>query len=97
MQEFIDTLEIEFQKNKNSKIALEQKAYMRNQFEYYGLRANERRELQRLFLIKTYLSEKEELSNLVRSFWNKPQRDFQYFGQELVFKYVKQLELQDIV
>lgn len=96
MQEYIDTLEIEFQKNENAKIAYEQKAYMRNQFVYYGLRANERREIQRPFLIKTYLPAKEELSNLVRVFWNKPQRDFQYFGQELAFKYVRQLELEDI-
>lgn len=96
MQEYINTLEIEFQKNENDKIATEQKAYMRNQFEYYGLRANERREIQKPFLIKAYLPQKDKLSDLVIAFWNKPQRDFQYFGQELAFKYIKQLELQDI-
>ena len=36
MKQFIETLEIEFLKNENVKVALEQKAYMRNQFEYYG-------------------------------------------------------------
>jgi len=97
MKEFIQTLEIEFQKNENVKIALAQKAYMRNQFEYYGLKANERREIQKPFLMKTYLPKKEKVRALVIFFWNKPQRDFQYFGQELVFKYVKQLEKEDIV
>jgi 3-methyladenine DNA glycosylase AlkD len=42
MTEFIDTLEIEFEKNANAKIAFEQKAYMRNQFEFYGIKANAR-------------------------------------------------------
>ncbi|MBG7630711.1 MAG: DNA alkylation repair protein, partial [Bacteroidetes bacterium] len=96
MKEFIQTLEIEFQKNENVKIALAQKAYMRNQFEYYGLKANERREIQKPFLMKKYLPKKEILPELVKDFWNKSQRDFQYFGQELVFKYVKQLDKEDI-
>ena len=54
MKEFIHILEIEFQKNENAKIALEQKAYMRNQFEYYGLKAPERRAIQKPFLVKAY-------------------------------------------
>jgi len=96
MKKFIDTLELEFQRNENVKIALEQKAYMRNQFEYFGLKAAERRAIQKPFLINAYLPEKEKVPALVIFFWNKPQRDFQYFGQELVFKYVKQLEKDDI-
>lgn len=96
MKKFIDTLEQEFQVNENVKIALKQKAYMRNQFEYYGLKAAERRGIQKPFLVKAYLPEKENVENLIKAFWNKPQRDFQYFGQELVFKYVKQLEQEDI-
>ena len=34
---------------RNPKIALEQKAYMRNQFEFYGLKATERRKIQKPF------------------------------------------------
>jgi len=96
MKQFIETLEIEFQKNENEKIALEQKAYMRNQFEYYGLKAPERRKIQAPFLVKKYLSEKRELHKIVKILWEKPQRDYQYFSQELVFKYVKQLEKDDM-
>lgn len=96
MKDFINTLEIEFQKSENATIALAQKAYMRNQFEYYGLKANERRKIQKPFLVKAYLPKKENVQALVIFFWNKPQRDFQYFGQELAFKYVKYLEKEDI-
>lgn len=96
IEEYISTLETEFQKNENAKIALEQKAYMRNQFEYYGLRAAERREIQKPFLVKAYLPKKEELELIVKTLWLKPQRDYQYFSQELANKYVGQFRKEDI-
>lgn len=96
MKAFINTLIIEFEKHINTKVASEQKAYMRNQFEYYGLKAAERREIQKPFFIKQYLPNKSELNTIVKSLWEKPQRDYQYFSQELAFKYVKHLELKDI-
>lgn len=96
MKEFIDTLKIEFEKNKNAKVAAEQKAYMRNQFEFYGLNAKERREIQKPFFIQKHLPKKNELSVIVKTLWEKPQREYQYFSQELAFKYVKQLEQKEI-
>lgn len=96
MTEFIAILEKEFEKKKNPKIALEQKAYMRNQFEYFGLKAAERRAIQQPFFIKQNLPDKSKLNSIVKILWKKPQRDYQYFSQELAFKYVKQLEQKDI-
>ena len=96
VEEYISTLEAEFQKNENAKIALGQKAYMRNQFEYYGIRAVERREIQRPFLMKVYLPTKGELEIIVRRLWLKPQRDYQYFSQELAYKYIGQFKEKDI-
>ncbi|PKP40857.1 MAG: DNA alkylation repair protein [Bacteroidetes bacterium HGW-Bacteroidetes-12] len=96
MTAFIKTLELEFAQHANPKIALEQKAYMRNQFEFYGLKATERREIQKPFFVKEYLPKKDELDNIMKSLWEKTQRDYQYFGQELAFKYVKQIKKKDI-
>ncbi len=96
MIEFIDTLEIEFEKNANAKVASEQKAYMRNQFEFYGLKANERREIQKQFFIKQYLPNKSKLDIIVKTLWEKPQREYQHFSQELAFNYLNQLEQKDI-
>ena len=93
---FINTLETELEKNANPKIASEQKAYMRNQFAFYGIKTTERREIQKPFFIKEFLPKKEELNNLVKSLWEKPQRDYPYFAQELAFRYVNQLEKKDI-
>lgn len=96
MSEFIKTLETELERNSNPEIALGQKAYMRNQFEFYGLTTTKRREIQQPFLNIKHLPEKGELAKIVRELWTKPQREYQYFSQELAFKYLKQLEEKDI-
>ncbi|MBD0851502.1 DNA alkylation repair protein [Maribacter arenosus] len=97
MNEFIQTLELEFQSNSDPSIAAGQKAYMRNQFEFYGIKNPKRREIQRPFLEKSYLPPKVELQLIVKTLWQKPQREYQYFAQELVFKYRTQFDKNDIV
>ncbi|WP_338789941.1 DNA alkylation repair protein [Bernardetia sp. MNP-M8] len=96
MNIFIQTLQTEFEENANSKIALEQKAYMRNQFEYYGIKTPKRREITKPFLNKKFLPKKSDLESYVKILWQKPQRDYHYFAQELAFKYTKELDKKDI-
>lgn len=93
---YIETLQAEFEKEQNLLKSLEQKAYLKNQFEFYGLSSPERRLVQKPFLVKAYLPPKAALQDLVTELWNKPQREFQYFAEELVFKYHKEIEQQDI-
>lgn len=96
MTEFVETLEIELRRGSDATIALEQRAYMRDKFEFYGITAIRRREIQKPFFIKSHLPEKRELHSIVKELWSKPERECQYFAQELVFKYYKQLEEKDI-
>lgn len=96
MTDYIKTLEIEFEKKKNPTIASEQKAYMRNQFEFYGIKSTTRREIQKPFMVKNSLPNKEDLNNIVTILWQKPQREYQLFSQELVSMYAKNFEKQDI-
>ncbi len=96
MKDYIDTLEIELKKKENSKVALKQKEYVRNQFEFYGLKTIERRETQKPFFIKEFLPNKIELESIVKTLWRKPQREYHHFSQELVFKYINQFEKKDI-
>jgi len=95
-QLFIDSLEQEFLRNTNVDIAAQQKAYMKGKFEFYGMKSPVRREVQKPFLIKKYLPAKDNLEVLVKTLWNKPQREYHYFAQELAFKYSKQMEVNDI-
>ncbi|MGB5437133.1 MAG: DNA alkylation repair protein [Maribacter sp.] len=96
MTDFLRTLELEFETNADSETAAGQKAYMRNQFEFYGIKTPKRRALQRPFFEKTYLPPKVELEHIVKTLWQRPQREYQFFAQELVFKYSRHFDQNDI-
>ncbi|MCK0131023.1 DNA alkylation repair protein [Flavobacteriaceae bacterium F08102] len=93
---FLNTLETTFRSEANAQIAEGQKAYMRNQFEYLGLKTNDRRRLQKPFLEKTFLPDKKELEKFIKALWSKPERDFQLFGQELAQRFSNDFEENDI-
>ncbi len=94
--DYIQSLENEFKRNANPQIAIKQKAYMRDKFEYYGIKAGLRSEIIKPFIQKQYLPPKSNLENIVKILWEKPQREFQYFAQELTEKYSKKFEKSDI-
>lgn len=96
VESFIDTLTNELEANQDAENAIAQKAYMRNQFEYYGLTTTTRRNVQKPFFVKEFLPSKAEMKEIVQILWLKPQREYQYIAQELAFKYVKNLEEDDI-
>ena len=96
MSEFINILETEFEKNANPEIALGQKAYMKNKFEFYGIKTPIRRKIQKPFLVNEYLPPIIELETIIKTLWKKPEREYQYFSQELAYKYVKQFKRKDI-
>jgi len=96
LKEYINTLKIEFEINANPEIAIQQKAYMRNQFEFYGLKSKERRDIQKPFMLKAFLPPKADLDRYVKEFWSKPEREYHHFAQEFAFRYIKQLEKKDI-
>jgi len=96
MQDFIKALESEFILASNPDIAKEQKAYLRDQFEFYGIKTPERRKITKPFLIRKYLPPKSDLEPIVRRLWVKPQREYRYFAQELAYRYAKDFEINDI-
>jgi len=93
---YIQILKAEFQKAANPKISKEMAAYMRNQFAFLGIKTPERRNIQKPFLHKDALPDKSQLHKTVRHFWNKAEREYQYFAQELAMKYSKNIEPDDI-
>lgn len=96
MNEFIKALRLEFEAYANPKIAAQQKAYLRDQFLFYGIKTPVRRAMQKPFLTKQYLPPKEDLEILIKTLWQRPQREYHYFAQELAQRYVKQMEKEDI-
>lgn len=96
MSNYVESLSLALQKAANPVNASAQKAYMRNKFDFFGLKAGDRRAIQHPFLSKNKLPSKLLLPETIEILWNKPQREFQLIGQELAVKYVKQLAPDDM-
>ncbi|NJN41544.1 MAG: DNA alkylation repair protein [Flammeovirgaceae bacterium] len=97
MRDFIASLSAEFKRHANPKIAEGQKAYMKDHFEFYGIKAPVRREIQKPFLVRNFLPPKEKLEGLTKKLWEMNEREYQLFGQELVSKYSKNFSEDDII
>lgn len=96
-EQYLINIEYDFQKNKNKVIAHGQKNYMKNQFDFFGIKTPLRRKIQKIYMDKAGLPNKKELSSIVKILWNKPQRECQYFAQELVEKYKNDFIERDMV
>ncbi len=96
MDDYIKSLLKEFENHANLNIAVGQQAYMKNKFNYYGIKSPSRKDLQKPFLLKNKLPLKENIEELIKILWQKPEREIQYFAQELLQKYSKKFEINDL-
>ncbi|MBN2615802.1 MAG: DNA alkylation repair protein [Bacteroidales bacterium] len=96
LEDYLSALIKEFSCNADPKNARGQKAYMKDQFEFLGIKAPIRQHIQKPFLAKPHLPPKRELDSIIHQLWNQPYREYQYFAQELALKYVKDLEKRDL-
>ncbi len=85
-----------FQENSDVHRAKMQAKYMKDHFAFYGLASPKRKKLQAPFLVNKYLPKKHESNAIIKELWQKPQRELQYFSQELAYKYLMQIESKDI-
>lgn len=81
----VKSIEKEFIKYSNPLIAKKQEKYMRNNFKFFGLPANQRRKIQNPFIKNILDFDEKKFNEFILILWNKEQRDFQYFSQELVY------------
>ncbi len=90
MQTYLLPLELQLIHHADSKRVDGMKAYMRDQFDFYGIAMTERRKICKTFIKENPLSSIAEVEKLVRYAWEKPQREWQYFAIELLAHYKKQ-------
>ena len=95
-QEYLKSLEAQLTMAADPGIARAQEAYMRTRFAFHGVKTVRRRELQKEFLKTENLPPKERLEEIVKNLWEKPEREYQYFAQELLFRYRRELATADI-
>lgn len=73
-----------FSANADATIAKGAKAYMLNQFEFYGLKAPLRRSLSKEFYKANPIKDHNELTTLIKECFGEPQRELHYFAIELL-------------
>ena len=92
----IQLLEKEFNKNGDFLFAQNQKLYMRNQFDFYGLTAKRRREIQNICIKDHLLSLTNNFEKIIKILWTKKEREYQYCAQELILINAKDFQIKDI-
>ena len=90
-KQLISNLRKELAKHADPEVKEGAAAYMRNQFEFLGVKTPLRRELSKdLFTQSKDLSERE-LVALCKDLWAQPEREFQYVACDLLAKNAKRL------
>ena len=96
MHLYIIPLKALFEQNADPTQAAPMKKYMRDQFEYLGIKTPKNVALQKEFYAEYGLPELSALPEILRDLWALPQREFQYVGVGLLGKFEKQLQAEFI-
>lgn len=78
------------QQNANSQEAVAMQSYMKNQFQFWGIKAPLRQQLMRQALKQYQLPEAAEVRTEIKLLWNYPKREAQYVAQDLYKRRIKQ-------
>ena len=100
MHPYVASLKTLFDQNADPSQAAPMKKYMRDQFEYLGIKTPKNVALQKEFFEQHGFPKLSELELVSRDFWSLPQREFQYvavgllgrFNKELPAKFIKTIE-----
>ena len=80
-----------FEKNSNPAQAAPMKKYMREQFEYLGIKSPQFKLLMKQHIAEHGLPPIAELGFIARDLWSLPQREFQYVATSLIGRMEKEL------
>ena len=96
MDPYVVSIKTLFEQNANPMQATPMKKYMREQFEYLGIKTPQNTALQKEFYKQNGLPELSDLDEILRDLWSLPQREFQYVGMGLLGRFEKQLPAEFI-
>ncbi len=91
MHAYVISLKTLFEQNANPIQAAPMKKYMRDQFEYLGIKSPQFKELMKEFIATNGLPPISDLDAILRDLWSLPQREFQYAATSLLGRMDKQL------
>jgi 3-methyladenine DNA glycosylase AlkD len=91
MHPYATSLKTLFEQNADPAQAGPMKKYMRDQFEYLGIKSPQFKALMKEFLATNDLPPSHDLDDILRDLWSLPQREFQYAATSLLGRFEKQL------
>jgi len=90
-KQLVSTLRKELTKHTDPKVSKDAAAYMRNQFEFLGIKTPLRRELAKDLMGQSKNLSEQELIELCKELWAQREREFQYIACDLLAKNAKRL------
>ncbi|MBN2118179.1 MAG: DNA alkylation repair protein [Anaerolineales bacterium] len=91
MHPYVVPLKTLFEQNANPTQAAPMKKYMRDQFEYLGIKSPQFKVLMREFIDTSGMPSIKDLDVILRELWALPQREFQYVATSLLGRSEKEL------
>ena len=91
MHSYIIPLKTLFEQNADPIQAVPMKKYLRDQFEYLGIKTPKNVALQKAFYKEYGLPKLLELDEILRDLWSLPEREFQYVAMGLLGKFENQI------
>ena len=91
MHRYVTSLKTLYEQNADPAQAVPMKKYMRDQFEYLGIKTPQNAALQKQFFAEHGRPPLTELDPILRDLWSLPQREFQYVAVGLLGKANKEI------
>jgi 3-methyladenine DNA glycosylase AlkD len=89
MHKYIEPLAKLLKQHENAESAVAMKSYMKNRFEFFGIKSQHRNELFKQFFTTEGLPKFADLEEIILELFNQPQRELHYFAIELAGKFKK--------
>lgn len=87
MHHFSEILTTRLAKSAHIENAVPMKAYMKNQFNFFGIPAPERRKISKELIRQHRYNDQSELAIVVKELWHLPHRECQYCALDLLLHY----------
>lgn len=92
MKKYINDIKTIFEQNADADIAVPMAKYMKNKFEYYGIKTPKRSELLKKYHKENGYPKIDEIEAICRELWSLPQREYQYLADGLLNRFAKDMD-----
>jgi 3-methyladenine DNA glycosylase AlkD len=96
MNEYVSTLKLLFEANRNEDNAPHMERYMKHRFRFYGLKKPARLDVLKTFLKQNGLPKIEEVEELIQLLWDEEYRELHYIGCDILEKLMPKLPIDSI-